>query len=60
MKFKEVRKCWRELQLETFGLRLVQTQSAEDFVMNVLSLGQDICLKIVILLWRWCLVGCEK
>jgi hypothetical protein len=54
MKCKVVRQCWRELQLEFFRLRLVQTRSAEEFVMNVLSLRRDICLRIVILLWRWC------
>jgi hypothetical protein len=54
MKCKVVRQCWRELQLEFFRLRLVQTHSAEEFVMNVLSLRWDICLRIVILLWRWC------
>lgn len=53
MKCKAVRQCWRELQLQTFRLRLVQTQSAEDFVMEVLLLRQDICLRIVVLLWRW-------
>lgn len=58
MKCKAVRQCWRELGLEQVRLRLVQTRSAEEFVLDVPQLRTDICLRVVVLLWRWW--DCEK
>lgn len=53
MKCKSVRQCWRELALESFKLHLLQSRSTEEFVLHILQLRPDVCLMVVVLLWRW-------
>lgn len=53
LKCKAVRQCWRELSLETFRGRLLQSQSAKEFVQEILILKPDICLRVMVLLWHW-------
>jgi hypothetical protein len=52
LKCKTVRACWRELQLENIRLKLLEAQSAIEFVTAVLALDVNICLKVVVLLWK--------
>jgi hypothetical protein len=52
LKCKNVRACWRELQLENVRLQLLEARTAIEFVKMVLNLEMDICLKVVVLLWK--------
>jgi hypothetical protein len=53
LKCKAVRQCWRELGIETFRVQLLLSTTAEEFVMEVLKLRTDICIRVIVLLWRW-------
>ena len=46
LKCKAVMACWRELQLENIRLKLLEAQSAIEFVTVVLALDANICLKV--------------
>lgn len=53
LKCKAAQQCWRELSLEIFRLSLLQARSSKEFVWEILTLKPDICLRVVVLLWRW-------
>jgi hypothetical protein len=52
LKCKTVRACWRALQLEDIRLKLLEARSAIEFVTADLALDANICLKVVVLLWK--------
>jgi hypothetical protein len=53
LKCKVVRQCWRELGLEFFRSKLLQTSTAEEFVSEVMKMRSDTCISVSVLLWRW-------
>lgn len=53
LKWKRIRHCWRDLQLEDVRESLLNTHSGEEFVRNILDLKADRCTIIVLMLWKW-------
>lgn len=53
LKCKQVRQCWREVQLDNLRCSLLSAQTAKEFVWRILKLRQDQCLCVCLLLWRW-------
>ena len=47
-----MRHCWRELHFEEERIKLLKSESLEDFVRDVLNLRSD-----AVLLWKWWDVG---
>jgi len=53
LKCKHVRRCWRELQLDTVRCLLLNAQTSMEFVRCILGLKNDQCLRTCIFLWKW-------
>lgn len=53
LRCKQVKKCWRELNLEAVRLKLLELHSARGVVEAVLQLKQEERSLIICLLWAW-------
>ena len=52
-KCKFVVKCWREAVLEDIWIELLQEKSAAEVILAILSLREELCLRVVMLLYSW-------
>jgi hypothetical protein len=52
-KCKEVRKCWRDLGLESCRRGLLEVVSSQEFVTSVLKLRNYVDTMVIVLLWLW-------
>ena len=46
-------KCWREAVLEDIWIELLQKKSAAEVILAILSLHEELCLRVVMLLYSW-------
>jgi hypothetical protein len=53
IKCKAIRQCWRELGIEHIRLQLLHTNTAEEFISEVMKLRTDVGLILIVLLWHW-------
>ena len=52
-KCKEVKDCWRRLNLEEYHIILAACHSGKDMMRSIWALSRQIQLQIIVLLWRW-------
>ena len=52
-KCKFVVKCRREAVLEDIRIELLQKNSATEVILAILSLCEELCLRVVMLLYSW-------
>ncbi|RLM52740.1 hypothetical protein C2845_PMPSC048693 [Panicum miliaceum] len=53
LKCKQVRKCWRQLNLEEVRVHLLSLASAKEVVQAILNLNRDKQRSVISLLWAW-------
>ncbi|GJN25606.1 hypothetical protein PR202_gb13454 [Eleusine coracana subsp. coracana] len=53
LKCKQVKACWRELNLEHVRCALLDLSSAKQFVKHILDLDQKELVQVACLLWAW-------
>ena len=53
LKCKQMRRCWRELQLDSVRCLLLNAQTSKEFIRCILGLKTDQCLRTCLLLWKW-------
>jgi hypothetical protein len=53
LKCKEVKKVWRELNLETVRCQLAECGSAKEMMELVLKMEPKMQLTVILLLWLW-------
>lgn len=53
-KCKQVKECWRGLNLEEHRKILATCCSGRDMMLKIWSFSSEIQIQIVVLLWRWC------
>jgi hypothetical protein len=53
LKCKFVVKCWQEASLEDIRTELLQKQSVADVILAILSLRNELCMRVIMLLYSW-------
>jgi hypothetical protein len=53
LKCKMVKKCWIALSIEYIRIDLLESTSAKDIVLEILSLQQEAKMKVICLLFSW-------
>lgn len=53
LKCKMVKKCWIAMFIEHIRIDLLESNSAKNMVVNILSLEQETKMKVICLLWAW-------